>query len=452
MPPLTCLILAAGKGTRMRSRLPKVMHALAGVPMIAHVLDKARDLEAERIAVVVGPEMDDLVAAVAPCPTVVQAAQRGTGDAVRVALDAGLVGAAGDVLVLFGDAPLSPRDAMAALVERRRAADDPAVVVLGIELANPARFGRLRLGPSGDLLEIVEAADADADTLAITLCNAGMMAIDAARLGTLLGDIEPGNTQGEYYLTDLVAAARARGWTAAAVTLEGDNALLGINSRAELAAAERLLQDALRAKAMEEGVTLMAPETVFLAADTRFGRDVTVEPNVVFGPGVTVEEGATVRAFSHLEGATVRKGAVIGPFARLRPGAEIGPDARVGNFVEVKNAVLGAGAKANHLSYLGDADIGPGANIGAGTITCNYDGYLKHRTAIGAEAFIGSNTALVAPVTIGERANVGAGSTITGDVPADALAVARGRQEVREGWAAKYRARMAKDKAAKKAR
>jgi len=452
MPPLICLILAAGKGTRMRSRLPKVLHRLAGVPMIAHVLDKARRLDADRVAVVVGPDMDDLVAAVAPCPTVVQTEQRGTGDAVRAALEAGLLDGAGDVLVLFGDAPLSPQDAMASLVERRRAADDPAVVVLGIDLADPGRFGRLRLGPSGELEAIVEAADADADTLAITLCNAGMMAIDAARLAPLLDDIEPRNAQGEYYLTDLVAAARARGWSAAAVTVAGDNALLGINSRAELAAAERLLQDALRVKAMDEGVTLVAPETVFLAADTRFGRDVTVEPNVVFGPGVTVEDGATIRAFSHLEGATVRQGAVVGPFARLRPGAEIGADARVGNFVEVKNTVLGAGAKANHLSYLGDADIGPGANIGAGTITCNYDGYLKHRTAIGADAFIGSNTALVAPVTVGERANIAAGSTITGDVPADALAVARGRQEVREGWAAKYRARLAKDKAAKKAR
>jgi bifunctional UDP-N-acetylglucosamine pyrophosphorylase/glucosamine-1-phosphate N-acetyltransferase len=448
--PLACVVLAAGKGTRMKSARPKVLHPLAGEPMLRHVLRAATAAGAVRTIVVIGPDMDDVAAEASPHETVVQTGQAGTGDAVRTALPL-LQGWDGDVLVLFGDAPLVTADHLRALIDRRGAADDPAVVVMGVDLADPAAFGRLVVDADGGLRAIVEYRDADAETRAIRLCNGGLTLFDGARLAELVGALSNDNAKGEFYLTDCVALARERGWTAAHVVVDGDQGLLGINSRAELAAAERLFQDRLRSRAMAQGTTLVAPETVFLTADTVLGRDVLIEPNVVFGPGVTVGDEVTIRAFSHIEGARIEGGAIVGPYARLRPGAEIGKGAHIGNFVEVKNATLGAGAKANHLTYLGDADIGAGSNVGAGTITCNYDGFFKHRTVVGEGVFVGSNTALVAPVTVGDGVNIAAGSVITADVEADALAVGRARQETKPGWAKRYRDRLAKAKAQKKA-
>lgn len=445
---LACLILAAGKGTRMKSDLPKVLHKLAGKAMIDHVLDAAKALAPSRTAVVIGPDMQPVADAVAPALVAIQPDQDGTGGAVRAAMTV-LDGFDGDVLVLFGDAPLVTPEILEQMIVRRRASDDPAVVVMGVRLANPAAFGRLVTDDDGHLTAIVEYRDADAETRAITLCNGGLMAIDGARLPALIEALANDNAKGELYLTDIVGDAVARGWGAASVEIAGTPGLLGINSRAELAAAEASIQAILRQQAMDDGATLIDPSTVHFSADTVLGRDVVVEPNVVFGPGVTVGDGVTIRAFSHLEGTTIATGAQIGPYTRLRPGAEIGEGARVGNFVEVKNATLAAGAKANHLAYLGDAEIGARSNIGAGAITCNYDGLNKHRTIIGEEVFIGTNASLVAPVTIGDRANVAAGSTIGKDVEPDALGIARGRQENRPGWAKIYRAHLAKVKAAR---
>lgn len=442
---LACLVLAAGKGTRLKSKMPKVLHPVAGRPMIGHVADAVNALSPARAAIVVGPDMDAVAAATAPWTVAVQERQRGTADAV-VAADGLLRGFEGDVLVVFGDTPLITTETLERMVARRREADDPAVVVLGMRPDDPAQYGRLVLDADGGLEAIVEFADATAEQKSITLCNGGLMAFDGSRLPELLDGIEDGNAQGEFYLTDAVAVARGNGHRCAFV--EGSAIEVhGINSRAELAMAESYMQERLRARAMAGGATLTDPGSVFLSADTVLGRDITIGPSVVFGPGVTVEDDVEIRSFSHIEGAILRSGAIIGPFARLRPGTEIGPGARVGNFVEIKNATLGAGAKANHLSYLGDAGIGAGANIGAGTITCNYDGYLKHRTEIGEGAFIGSNTALAAPVRIGDRANVGAGSVIVRDVPDDALAVARGEQVEKPGAAKRYRARKAAEKA-----
>ncbi len=442
---LACLILAAGKGTRLKSQTPKVLHPVAGRPMIRHVADAVNALSPERVAVVVGPDMDAVASIVAPWDVAVQERQRGTADAVLAAAET-LSDFTGDVLVVFGDTPLITTETLERMVARRRQADDPAVVVLGMRPDDPAQYGRLVLDGEGNLDLIVEFADATPEQKAIDLCNGGLMAFDGARLAKLLDGIEDGNAQSEFYLTDAVAVARRNGHRCAFV--EGSALEVhGINSRAELAMAEAYMQDRLRADAMSGGVTLVDPDSVFLAADTVLGRDITIGPSVVFGPGVTVEDDVEIRAFSHIEGAVVRSGAIVGPFARLRPGTELGPGARVGNFVEIKNATLGAGAKANHLTYLGDAGIGAGANIGAGTITCNYDGYLKHRTEIGEGAFIGSNTALAAPVRIGDRANVGAGSVIVRDVADDALAVARGEQIEKPGAAKRYRSRKAAEKA-----
>ncbi len=442
---LACLVLAAGKGTRLKSRTPKVLHPVAGQPMICHVASVVEALAPDRTVIVVGPDMDAVAAAVDPWPVAIQRQQRGTADAVRAAGDH-LAGFTGDVLVVFGDTPLLTADTLRRLVDRRREADDPAVVVLGMRPDDPAQYGRLILNESGDLEAIVEFADAGPEERSIGLCNGGIMAFDGRRMPDLLDGIGDGNAQSEFYLTDAVSVARAAGHRCAVV--EGSAIEVhGINSRAELAMAEAYMQDRLRAEAMAGGVTLIDPGSVFLSADTVLGRDITVEPSVVFGPGVTVEDDVEIRAFSHIEGAVLRSGAIVGPFARLRPGAEIGQNARVGNFVEVKNATLGAGAKANHLSYLGDAGIGARANIGAGTITCNYDGFLKHRTEIGEEAFIGSNTALAAPVRVGDRANVGAGSVIVRDVADDAVAIARGEQVEKPGAAKRYRSRKAAEKA-----
>ncbi len=434
---IAAVVLAAGKGARMKTDLPKVLHKLAGRPMIAHVLANLAPLGCERVVVVIGPGMEGVAAAVALHATALQEEPLGTGHAV-LAARAALQGFAGDVLVVYGDCPFISSATIGKLIARRRAADHPAVVVLGMRPADPAQYGRLIVGDNGMLEAIVEFRDASAEQRAITLCNSGVMAIDGKRLFAMLDRVGNANAKGEYYLTDIVAIARADGAACAVVEAPADE-LIGINSRAELAAAEAILQDRLRAQAMEDGATLTDPQTVFLSFDTRLGRDVMVGPNVVFGPGVEVADGAEIKAFCHLEGAKIAAGAAIGPFARLRPGTVVGERARIGNFVEVKNANLGPGAKANHLTYLGDVVVGAGANVGAGTITANYDGFNKHKTEIGADASIGSNSVLVAPVKVGRGAIVGAGSVITQSVSADALALGRGRQTEKPGWAAKFR-------------
>ncbi len=430
------VILAAGKGTRMKSALPKVMHAIGGRPMVQHVLATAAALDAEKQVVVVGPDMADVAGAVAPWDTAVQENQLGTGDAVLAARSL-LAGFTGTVLVLYGDTPLIRTETLRAMIAKR-AETGAAVVVLGFRPDEPGGYGRLVTAPDGSLDAIVEAKEATPEQLEIDLCNSGVMAIDGAAMFDLLDAVGNDNAKGEYYLTDIVEIARSRQMRGAYIEAE-EAELLGVNSRADLAVAESVLQGWLREAAMAGGATLTAPETVFFSWDTRLGQDVIVGPHVFFGPGVTVDDTAEIRAYSHLEGAHVKSSAQVGPYARLRPGAVLEAGSRVGNFVEIKNAVLGEGAKANHLSYIGDADVGAGANIGAGTITCNYDGYLKWRTKIGAGAFIGSNSALVAPITVGDGAIVGAGSTITRDVEPDALGVTRADQEEIPGAAKRFR-------------
>lgn len=449
--PLSIVVLAAGKGKRMRSRRPKVLHEVAHRPLLHHVLATAAELGAPETIVVVGPEMGDVAeAAKAFTPgtrIALQERQIGTGDAVRAALPEW--GGRGDVLVLFGDTPL----VRAGTIRRMQSAkaQGAAIVVLGFRPQDPAAYGRLVTRCEGEALvleRIVEFADASPEERAIGLCNSGIFLIDGREIAALIAALKSDNKQGEFYLTDIVGIANAKG--ARVLALEADaEELLGVNSRADLAAAEAAFQRRARAAAMEAGVTLVDPATVYFAADTVIGRDTVIGPHVVFGPGVAIGEGVTIEAFCHLTGAAIGKGARIGPFARMRPGAKIGEDAHIGNFVEIKNSVIEPGAKANHLAYLGDAKIGAKANIGAGTITCNYDGYEKFPTVIGAGAFVGTNTSLVAPVTIGAGAYIGAGSVVTKDVPADALAVARGKQEMREGWAAGFRSRRAAEKAKK---
>jgi bifunctional UDP-N-acetylglucosamine pyrophosphorylase/glucosamine-1-phosphate N-acetyltransferase len=451
---LAIIVLAAGKGTRMRSDLPKVMHKLAGLPMLCHVLNACEALQPERIVVVVGPDMPSVEAAARPHATVLQAEQRGTGQAVGTARPALADAAFDDVLIVYGDTALITPETLQRLLDERRASA-AAVAVLGIPVATENRYGRLVQDASGNLQAIVEAAEATAEQLAIPLCNCGVMAVDGAVLFDLVGRLSADNAKGEYYLTDLVALARADGRTARALAAEtGDlggldpRPLLGIDTRELQAAGEAILQRRLRARAFAAGVTLTDPASVFLAADTRFGRDVAIGPHVVFGPGVTVEDRVEIKPFCHIEGAVIRSGAVIGPFARLRPDSDIGPDAHIGNFVELKNARLGRGAKANHLAYLGDAEIGARSNIGAGAITCNYDGVFKHRTVIGNDVFVGTNTSLVAPVTLGDGAATAAGSVITSDVAPDAFAIGRARQVDKPGHAAKFRAERRRAKAA----
>ncbi|TDH57420.1 bifunctional UDP-N-acetylglucosamine diphosphorylase/glucosamine-1-phosphate N-acetyltransferase GlmU [Dankookia rubra] len=411
----------------MRSALPKAMHPVAGRPMINHLVSACEQVF-DRIVVVVGPDMPAMERAVAPHATVVQAERLGTGHAARMAAPL-LRDFAGDVAVLYADNPLITVPTIRKLVEKRAEA---GLALLAMRPADPGRYGRLVTEPSGDVTRIVEWADASGAERAIGLCNAGVVCAPAADLFRWLDAVGNDNSKGEYYLTDIVGLAVADGRRV--VAEEASEAeLAGANSRAELALLEAGMQTRLREAAMAGGATLTAPETVFLSWDTRLGQDVSIAPNVVFGPGVTVEDAVEIRAFSHLEGCLVRSGAVIGPFARLRPGTEVGREAHVGNFVELKAATLAEGAKANHLSYLGDVTVGARANIGAGTITCNYDGVHKHRTEIGAGAFIGSDTALVAPVRVGARALVAAGSVITEDVPDDALAIARGRQATKPG-------------------
>ncbi|WP_149537073.1 bifunctional UDP-N-acetylglucosamine diphosphorylase/glucosamine-1-phosphate N-acetyltransferase GlmU [Siccirubricoccus phaeus] len=425
--PAAAIILAAGLGTRMRSAVPKALHPVAGRPMLGHLIASCEQVF-DRIVVVVGPDMPALEKAARPHATVVQAERLGTGHAALQAAPL-LADFPGDAAVLYADNPLIPPATIRRLLDRRAEA---GLALLAMRPADPGRYGRVVLNPAGEVARVVEWADATEAERGIALCNAGVVCAEAASLFRWLREVRPHNAKGEYYLTDIVGLAVAEGQSVVAEeAAEAD--LAGVNSRAELAVLEATVQQRLREAAMAGGATLLAPETVFLAWDTRLGQDVTVGPNVVFGPGVTVEDGVEIRAFSHLEGCLVRRGAIIGPFARLRPGTEIGAAAHVGNFVELKAALLGDGAKANHLSYLGDATIGAGSNIGAGTITCNYDGVNKHRTEIGAGAFIGSDTALVAPVKVGDRALVAAGSVITEDVPADAMAIARGRQAVKPG-------------------
>lgn len=441
MTARTCLVivLAAGEGTRMRSSRPKVLHAIGGRSLIVHVL-AAIGTTAGQIAVVVGPGQDAVVeAAKAAMPGAefyVQHERRGTAHAV-LAAEAALARGPDDVVVAFADTPLITADTIARL--RAPLADGAGVAVMGFRPADPTGYGRLITDTQGRLMAIREEKDANPIERAIGLCNSGLMALAGDAAVTILKQIRDDNAKREFYLTDAVAVARAMGLEAVALETEEDE-VRGVNTQAQLAEVDAVLQARLRAAAHEAGVTMVAPETVHLCADTRLGRDVVIEPYVVFGPGVTVEDGALIRSFSHLEGAHVGHGARVGPFARLRPGANLEADVHVGNFVEVKEARLEAGAKANHLAYIGDAHIGAGTNIGAGTITCNYDGFKKHLTEIGKGAFIGSNSALVAPVRIGDGAYVASGSVITGDVPADAVAFGRARQAIKEGLATRLRA------------
>ncbi len=437
-PKCLAIVLAAGEGTRMRASLPKVLHEIGSRPLIAHVLAAANAAGCGETAVVIGPDHDAVEALtrkLAPYAQVFrQNERRGTAHAVLMARDA-IARGADEIVVMFADTPLVRPQTLAAL--RGALSDGAAVAVLGFQAADPAGYGRL-LTKGDDLIAIREERDASEAERAISFCNAGLMALSGGHALAILDKVGNANAKGEYYLTDAVAIAREMGLKAVAIETSEDD-VRGINTKAQLAEAEAVLQQRLRAAAMEAGVTLIAPETVFLAADTKLGKDVTIEPNVVFGPGVTVEDGATIRSFSHLEGAHVGKGARVGPFARLRPGADLGTDVHIGNFVEVKAATIEAGAKANHLAYIGDARVGEGANIGAGTITCNYDGVAKHHTDIGKGAFIGSNSALVAPVKVGDGAYVGTGTVVTKNVPPDALAVSRVPQTIKEGWAKRLR-------------
>lgn len=439
MTEIACIVLAAGMGTRMRSRLPKVLHKAGGRTLVGHVVCAARDLGASRIVAVVGDGAEAIEAEIrshAPAAQVaIQSPARGTGDAVAKALPA-LDGFEGTVLVLFGADPLMRQQTLATMAETVTAG--AGMAVLGFNAADPTGYGRLLTSEDGKgVLAIREHADCSDAERAITLCNSGVMAFDAQLLRTLLPKIGNDNAKGEYYLTDIVALANEAGSGVALVTCP-ENEIQGVNTRAELAAVEAEFQRRYRHKAMEEGATLVAPETVYLSADTVIGTDVIIEPHVVIGDNVRIGNDTVIHSFCHIENAVIGEAVELGPYARIRPGTELADGAKIGNFVEIKNASIENGAKVNHLSYVGDARVGENANVGAGTITCNYDGFFKHRTDIGAGAFIGSNSALVAPVKIGDGAYVGSGSVVTRDVAPGALAVARGRQENRDGWAVRY--------------
>jgi bifunctional UDP-N-acetylglucosamine pyrophosphorylase/glucosamine-1-phosphate N-acetyltransferase len=442
MRQLLVIVLAAGEGTRMLSALPKVLHRLAGRPMVSHVLDTALAAGAAHLAVVIGPGHEAVAAEVrrvAPeAELFVQEERRGTAHAVLAAREA-LARGYDDVVVMYGDTPLVRVETIGEL--RGPLAGGAAVSVLGFRPDDPTGYGRLVTDGDGALVAIREHKEASPEELAVGLCNAGLMALDGRAALGILESVGDANAKKEFYLTDAVEIARALG-RAAAVCEAAVEEVVGVNSRAQLAEAEAILQRRLRRHAMDNGATLTAPETVFFSADTKLGRDVVIEPNVFFGPGVSVEEGATIRAFSHVEGAHVGAGAIVGPFARLRPGAELGEGVHVGNFVEIKASDLAPGVKVNHLSYVGDSSVGANTNVGAGTITCNYDGFRKHRTTIGANAFIGTNSLLVAPVTVGDGAYLGTGSVITEDVPADALAIGRARQVNKPGLAKRLRERL----------
>jgi bifunctional UDP-N-acetylglucosamine pyrophosphorylase / glucosamine-1-phosphate N-acetyltransferase len=436
------IVLAAGKGTRMKSERPKVMHRLAGAPLLAHALWAAKAAGLDRLAVVVGPGMDEVgTTAGALDPTLevfIQAKQLGTADAVKAAGRA-FEEFPGQILILYGDTPLLRAETIGKVRAALQAGAD--LVVIGFETNNPTDYGRLLLDDRGTLVAIREETDASEEERALTLCNSGIMGFRSSKtLLNLLGRIGNENAKKEFYLTDAVALARADRLEARMVEADAEE-VLGVNARAELAAAESLMQHRLRDAAMANGATLIAPETVFLSHDTRIGKDVVIEPHVVIGEGVVIEDGATIKSFCYMQDSRIGQGATVGPFARLRPGAELAKDSHIGNFVEIKESEIGEGAKVNHLTYIGDTTVGPRANVGAGTITCNYDGFGKHRTEIGAGAFIGSNSSLVAPVKIGEGAYIGSGSVISKDVSPDALALSRTPQEERPGWAAKMRER-----------
>jgi bifunctional UDP-N-acetylglucosamine pyrophosphorylase/glucosamine-1-phosphate N-acetyltransferase len=444
--PIAAIVLAAGKGTRMKSATHKVLHTIAGRAMVDHLLASLDELGPARTVVVVGDLRDQLEAALGSrAEVVVQEPQLGTGHAVQQA-EAALAGFEGDVLVLYGDVPFVRSATMRAMLDRLGDADAPAAVVLGFEPDDALQYGRV-IAENGKIAKMVEFKDANAAEKACTLCNSGLLAARAADLFALLGKVGNANAQAEYYLPDIVNIAVGEGRTCAVVVSDTPDEVAGINSRAELAVAEGQWQAFKRDEAMAGGATLKAPETVFFSWDTAIGKDVTIEPNVVFGPGVTVADTVTIRAFCHIEGASLASGVEVGPFARLRPGAKLEEKSKVGNFVEIKAATLGAGAKANHLSYIGDAEVGPGANIGAGTITCNYDGYFKHKTVIGARAFIGSNSALIAPVKIGDDAIIAAGSAVSRDVADGELRMVRAEQLVKPGWADRFHDAMRKKKA-----
>ncbi|WP_147154489.1 bifunctional UDP-N-acetylglucosamine diphosphorylase/glucosamine-1-phosphate N-acetyltransferase GlmU [Reyranella soli] len=446
--PIAVVVLAAGAGTRMKSALPKVLHPLAGWPMVRHVLENAARLKPTRIVGVVAPGAKEVALVFAPHPAVVQRKPRGTGDAAKAALPA-LKGHRGPVLVVFGDAPLIATATLRRLVEECRKAK-AAVGVLGFMARDPTPYGRL-IVRDGMLERIVESKDTDATERAVDFCNSGVMCIDGALIAPLLGSIKNNNVKSEFYITDVVGIARADGH--AVIAVKGDESeFQGINSRAELAIAEKALQQRLRLAALEGGVTMTDPDTVWLAADTRLAPDVSIGPNVRFGTGVSVGAGSEILAFCDIEGVRIGRNTRIGPFARIRPGSEVADEVHIGNFVELKATRMARGAKANHLAYLGDSDVGGASNIGAGTIFVNYDGYGKWRTVIGPEAFVGSNSSLVAPVRIGRGASVTAGSVITEDVPAGAVAFGRARQQTKKGRAAALRAKLkARAAAAKKA-
>ncbi len=445
---VAAIVLAAGQGTRMNSDLPKVLHHIGAAPLLHHALSAAQSLDPDRMIVVTGHGADAVTKSALAfddrITVVIQSEQLGTAHAVATATPQ-LADFTGDAFVLYGDTPFIRAETLAAMQKARA---KHAVVVLGFHAADPGRYGRL-IATDDTLQSIVEFKDATPEQRAITLCNSGVICADATTLASLVADVTNDNASGEYYLTDIVALARARG-LAAGVVLCDESETLGINTRAELAAAEATFQSRTRFEAMENGVTLTAPDTVFFALGTHIGRDATIGPNVIFGPGVTVESGAEIKAFCHLEGCHISRGATVGPFARLRPGAELAEDVHVGNFVEIKNAILDEGVKIGHLTYIGDADVGEHTNIGAGTVTCNYDGVMKHRTTIGKRAFIGSDTMLVAPVTIGDDAMTGSGSVVTEDVPPGALALGRAKQINKPGLAIRILERLRAIKAAKK--
>lgn len=439
---LACVILAAGKGTRMRSSLPKVMHKVMGKPMLMNVVDTTLAARAQKIIVVTSPDMEPVRDQVknaygSKVHNAVQQKQLGTGDAVKAALST-LSGFSGNVMVLYGDTPLISEETILSMAKILDSAPKTAVTVLGMEIHTPNAYGRLVLDKKGNIERIVEVKDATEKEKKITWCNSGVMAIRAAVLPKLLAKLDNKNANGEFYLTDVVKHARAAGHSCSMFTTDPKE-LLGVNSRVELAMAESIAQNKIRQRMMESGVTLIDPQTVYFSHDTKLGKDVIVHPHVVFGSKVDVEENVEIRSFCHIEGAVIRKNATVGPFARIRPDSEVGESAHVGNFVELKKAKLDKGAKVNHLSYIGDSHIGEKANIGAGTITCNYDGFNKYKTEIGKGAFIGSNTALVAPVKIGDGAIIAAGSVITQDVAPDALSIARSRQQDKKGWAKKFK-------------
>ncbi len=431
---ICAVVLAAGQGTRMKSSLPKVLHKVAGRPMVCHLLATVDALNAQKAVVVVGPGMDQVAGAVAPHSVAVQHKQQGTGDAVKAAREE-LQGFKGSVLVLYGDTPLVKKETLEEMIRLRE--NGAAVVVLGFEPADPGRYGRL-IVHDGALEKIVEFKDASEREKAVRLCNSGVMCLDGERLFGWLDRLKNDNAAGEYYLTDVVALARADGCSAAVVT-GTEEEMAGANSRADLAMIEGIVQRQLREKFLAQGVTMTDPDTVYFSYDTVLGKDVTIEPSVIFEPGCVVEDDVEIKGFCHFEGTHIRSGAKVGPFARLRPGADIGENCHIGDFVEIKNATIETSAKVNHLSYIGDARIGEKTNIGAGTITCNYDGYFKSKTDIGAGAFIGSDTVIVAPCVIGDGAMTAAGSVITKDVEANAMAVSRGKQTALAGWAQKFR-------------